>query len=211
MLGNLNYTQIDFSFLVRTSGISFAGLFNGQGVSMPNNRNYSSDKNTLENINSDDKYSVTGESEFSRESTIPFDQDEVLSERNYSVGEMEKIGRYKYQSKKISDQPDISQNRGRGPQGFRRTDETLKEDVSEALYRCTDVDASEILIEVSLGKVTMKGFVEDVVQKDAAVKAIENLAGIEEVYNEIRVRGHYSADQDKPSKYGLMNNITGMN
>jgi osmotically-inducible protein OsmY len=178
---------------------------------MPNNKNYSNDKNTLENINSNDKYSVTGESEFSRDSTIPFDQDEVLSERNYSIGEMERIGRSNYQSKVRENEIKESKERGRGPQGFRRTDETIKEDVSEALYRCTEVDASNIQVEVHLGNVTIKGFVDYIEQKIAAGKAIEKLAGIEEIYNELRVPGYDSSGKNKPSKYGLMNNITGMN
>ena len=177
---------------------------------MPDNKNYSNDKNTLENINSDEKYSVTGESEFSRESTIPFDEDEVLSERNYSIGEMERIGRSNYQSRSLN-HPKESNTRGRSPQGFRRTDETLKEDVSEALYRCTEVDGSKIQVEVNLGKVTLRGFVEDMDQKIAAGNAIEKLAGIDEIYNELRVYGHDTYEKNKPSKYGLTNNITGMN
>lgn len=65
---------------------------------MPRNTNYSKDRDTLENYNTNDKYSETGESEFSRESTIPCDQDEVLSVRHYNLGPLENHGRQKRKS-----------------------------------------------------------------------------------------------------------------
>lgn len=179
---------------------------------MTDNRNYSRDKNTLENINSDDKYSVTGESEFTRDSTIPFDQDEVLTERHYNLGSLESSGHTRskvYKNQKAAAPSEFSKSRGRGPQGHRRSDETVREDVSEALYRSTSVDASDITVSVKSGIVTIKGFVDDIEQKEAAELAVRNLAGVDEIYNDLVARS--SIKENKKPKYGLMNNITGLN
>jgi hypothetical protein len=173
-----------------------------------NPSNYSQDRDSQENYNYADKYSVTGESEFSRESTIPYDQDEVLSERHYTFGPLENISRKYYRSREPRSEP-LTDHRGRGPKGYRRSDETIKEDASEALYRSSEVDASEIEIYVEKGIITLKGFTQDRHQKRMAEAAIENLAGIEDVYNEIRVRNKDSSS--KPNPHGLMDNITGMN
>lgn len=174
-----------------------------------NPNNYSQDRDSQEDFNVNDKYSVTGESEFSRESTVPYDQDEVLSERHYTFGPLENISRKFSRSREPRSEPISPGHRGRGPKGYRRSDETIREDVSEALYRSSEVDASEIEVSVDKGIVTLKGFTETRNQKKAAESAIENLAGIEDVYNDLRVR--IKNDHPKPNKNGLMDNITGMN
>lgn len=173
-----------------------------------NPNNYSQDRNSQEDYNASDKYSVTGESEFSRESTIPFDQDEVLSERHYTFGPLENIARKFSRSREPKSEPLINY-RGRGPKGYRRSDETIREDACEALYRSSEVDARDIEISVDKGIVTLKGFTQSRHQKRMAEAAIENLAGIEDVYNEIRVRS--GEENIKPGKNGLIDNITGMN
>lgn len=177
---------------------------------MARNTNYSKDRDTLENFNYNDKYSETGESEFSRESTIPYDQDEVLSERHYNLGAVEDHG--KKFVKRREESPDTytprPNYRGRGPKGYRRSDEMIKDDVSEALYRSTEVDASYIEVFVSNGHVTLKGTVQDRMQKKLAERTIDNLAGVDDVFNELRI----NQDQNrKPGKHGLIDNITGMN
>ncbi len=173
--------------------------------------NYSKDKDTLENFNNDDKYSVTGESEFSRESTIPFDQDEVLSVRHYNLGDHSNRGkeRVRVREERTSPNQELSNFRGRGPKGYRRSDSLIKDDVSEALYRSSEVDASEIEVFVDAGNVTLKGFVTSRPQKKDAEATVEHLAGVEDVYNELRIR---DVETDVPlGEKGLMNNITGMN
>ena len=173
-------------------------------------RNYSQDKDTTENFNVNGKYSETGESEFTRESTVPFDQDEVLSERHYTFGPLEFHGRQLSRSREPETEPTHRPGyRGRGPKGYRRSDETIKEDVSEALYRSSEVDASHIEVSVSSGIVTLKGFVNDRNQKKMAERAVENLAGIDDVFNDLRVKN--SVDTKSDSRFGLTNNITGLN
>ena len=171
--------------------------------------NYSQDRNSQEDNNYNDKYSITGESEFSRESTVPFDEDEVLTERHYTFGPLEEISRKYSRSREMPQEPRVN-HRGRGPKGYRRTDEMIKEDVSEALYRSSEVDASYIEVSVKDGIVTLKGFASDRYQKRMAETTIENLFGVEDVYNELRVKNN-SDVPTKPNKNGLIDNITGLN
>ncbi len=77
---------------------------------------------------------------------------------------------------------------GRGPQGYQRSDERIQEDVNEALMWHGDVDASNITVRVSGGEVTLEGTVEDRWQKRAAEYAIENLRGVKDVHNQLRVQ-----------------------
>lgn len=177
---------------------------------MPSKTNYSKDRDTLENYNTNDKYSETGESEFSRESTIPYDQDEVLSVRHYNSGLLENHRRQKIRTREHKDEPSYSRSmRGRGPKGYRRSEAMIKDDVSEALYLHTEVDASFIEVFVKDGFVTLKGRVDTRAQKKMAESAIENLFGVEDVFNELYIRTE--AKNPPLGKNGLTDNITGMN
>lgn len=169
-------------------------------------KNYSRDDDTTENYNIDDRYDVTGESEFSRESTVPYDQDEVLSERHYNFNPL-------YGRKEVRVRTTEPQNfRGRGPKGYRKSDEAIKEDVSEALYRSSEVDASEIEVFVANSKVTLKGTVADRAQKKLAESTIEHIAGVEDVYNELHVLPRDKRQEGtRVSPQGLIQNTTGLN
>ena len=75
---------------------------------------------------------------------------------------------------------------GRGPKGYRRSDERIREDVGEALTRDGDLDASEIVVTVEDGEVTLEGTVPDRRSKRLA----EDLAGqrgVRDVHNRLRV------------------------
>lgn len=175
---------------------------------MPRN-NYSDDESSIENFNPNDKYSVTGESEFSRSSTVPYDQDEVLSERHYVMGHLEDRAQRSIRRREEAPLGPFG-FQGLGPKGYKRSDETIKEDVSEALYRSSSVDASDIEVFVENGIVTLKGSVTDRAQKKEAQAVIENLAGVEDVNNDLFLM----KDASKPTKlgrFGLTNNITGLN
>ena len=78
--------------------------------------------------------------------------------------------------------------RGRGPSGYRRTDPRLHELVCEALTDDDRVDASHIDVRVENGEVTLTGTVEDRQQKRCAEDAIEQIGGIRDVHNQIRVQ-----------------------
>ena len=76
---------------------------------------------------------------------------------------------------------------GRGPKGYKRSDERIKEDVSEHLTHDAWVDASEIEIEVKDGEVTLTGTVQNRDEKRRAEDAVERVSGVRDVHNQIRV------------------------
>jgi osmotically-inducible protein OsmY len=84
---------------------------------------------------------------------------------------------------------------GRGPKGYQRSDERIREDVSEALSRHGHVDASEITVDVRGGEVTLTGTVDSREAKREAERAIENEPGVREVQNQLRVQERKSESQ----------------
>lgn len=175
---------------------------------MTRKTNYSYDRDSEENFNIDEKYSVTGESEYSRDSTIPFDQDEVLSVRNYNLGDHSFLGKKVIRNRVETSRSNLIDHRGKGPKGYSRADSQIKEDVCEALYRSSVVDASEMLVRVEKGHVILQGFAQNRDQKKFAEETIEHVPGVVDVFNELLLKS------DRPlstGEYGLINNITGLN
>ena len=80
------------------------------------------------------------------------------------------------------------QHAGRGPRGYRRSDDRIREDVSEVLTRDPDVDATDIEIVVLEGEVTLSGDVDDRRTKRRAEDLVERCAGVHDVHNQLRVK-----------------------
>jgi len=76
---------------------------------------------------------------------------------------------------------------GRGPKGYRRSDERLKEEVCEQLTDAPDIDAVEIEVAVQGGEVTLEGSVPTRNMKRAAEDRAEAVSGVQQVHNRLRV------------------------
>ena len=74
---------------------------------------------------------------------------------------------------------------GKGPKDYVRSDKRIWEDVCEALYLSYDVDASHIEVEVKDGIVFLKGKVDSRLTKRMSEDAVENVAGVLDVKNEL--------------------------
>lgn len=86
------------------------------------------------------------------------------------------------------DQMRASQHRGRGPRGYSRSDERVREDVSDRLTDDAYIDASDIEVTVSGGEVTLTGMVPDRHTKRRAEDVAESVSGVSHVQNNLRVR-----------------------
>ncbi|HEX7809264.1 MAG TPA: BON domain-containing protein [Thermoanaerobaculia bacterium] len=77
--------------------------------------------------------------------------------------------------------------RGRGPKGFQRSDERLRELISERLADHDAIDASEIEVTVTNGEVTLVGTVDDRRTKRLAEDLAESVGGVHDVHNQLKV------------------------
>src|SRR5690606_37046802 len=77
--------------------------------------------------------------------------------------------------------------RGRGPKGWKRSDQRIADDVCELLYEDEHVDAGGVVVTCSEGLVTLEGEVDGRWEK----RHLENLAatarGVVDVRNRLRV------------------------
>jgi osmotically-inducible protein OsmY len=90
--------------------------------------------------------------------------------------------------------------RGKGPKGFTRSDERLKEVICESLTDDNDVDASEISVDVKDGKVTLTGTVSERRQKYLIEESVEETGGVKEVDNQLRVRKEEQSHTQTPGR-----------
>lgn len=76
---------------------------------------------------------------------------------------------------------------GKGPKGYRRSDDRILEDINEALTRHPEIDASNINVEVQNAVVTLSGTIESRQIKRLAEDCAEVVAGVDDVNNELRI------------------------
>ncbi len=77
---------------------------------------------------------------------------------------------------------------GRGPKGYTRSDERIREDVSDRLMADWEVDATDIEVTVASCEVTLAGTVGDRQSKRRAEDIAANVLGVKDVQNSLRVR-----------------------
>jgi len=78
-------------------------------------------------------------------------------------------------------------HRGRGPAGYVRPDERIVDDVIDRLTQDEHIDASEILVKVEDGIVTLTGNVPERAMKRLAEDLVADASGVRDVRNVIRV------------------------
>lgn len=89
---------------------------------------------------------------------------------------------------------------GRGPRGYQRSDERIREDICDLLCEHGYLDASGVEVTVLNGEVTLVGVVPDRPQKRLAEDAVEQVSGVRDVHNQLRVSpgGSGQEPQDRP-------------
>ena len=85
---------------------------------------------------------------------------------------------------------------GRGPKGYTRSDDRIKEDISERLTDDYSLDASDISVEVRNGVVTLSGQVDERWMKHHAEDLVDRCSGVQDIENRLtinRSRGNAAA------------------
>jgi hypothetical protein len=80
--------------------------------------------------------------------------------------------------------------RGKGPKGYVRSDERIREDVCECLTDDPALDAGDIEVEVKEGEVTLSGSVSSRAARRHAEDLVDSISGVRHLQNNLRSRGH---------------------
>ena len=96
---------------------------------------------------------------------------------------------------------------GRGPKGYKRSDDRIREQICDCMTDDPALDASEIVVEVINGEVTLSGSVMSREQKRLAEDVAESVSGVTDVTNQLRVtrsgQGHdWAADSSRAADPG---------
>lgn len=76
----------------------------------------------------------------------------------------------------------------RGPKGYKRSDERIKEDVSDRISQMSMVDSSDVEVEVKNGEVTLTGTIPNRNMKWQLESMVESVGGVTDVHNQLRVK-----------------------
>lgn len=95
---------------------------------------------------------------------------------------------------------------GKGPKGYKRTDERIREEVCECIARQGHIDASDVEVKVENGTVILTGTVAQRHHKRVLEQMVERVHGVDDVHNELRLkreeslmRGPQNGDQQPRS------------
>lgn len=93
----------------------------------------------------------------------------------------------------------------RGPKGYVRSDDRIKEEISDELTDHEFIDASEVEITVANGEVTLSGIVSERYIKHAIEDLADDVRGVKDVINNIKVKRQdvgVSSTSDKSKQGG---------
>lgn len=79
------------------------------------------------------------------------------------------------------------QHYGKGPKGYSRSDDRIKEDLSDRMMTHPDLDASDIDMDVNQGEVTLRGNVDSRQSRRLAEDLCDDCHGVRQVNNQLRV------------------------
>jgi osmotically-inducible protein OsmY len=85
---------------------------------------------------------------------------------------------------------------GRGPKGYTRSDDRIREDVNDCLTDDWRLDATNIDVRVANGEVTLDGSVASRDDKHRAEHLVENLSGVRHVQNNLRIDDSWRKTDD---------------
>ena len=87
--------------------------------------------------------------------------------------------------------------RGRGPRGYRRSDERIREDACDWLTEDPRIDASNMEVNVKEGEVTLSGTVTSREDKRRAEDLVDQISGVKDVHNTLRVAREQRGTEEK--------------
>jgi osmotically-inducible protein OsmY len=80
-----------------------------------------------------------------------------------------------------------AEHKGKGPKGYTRSDDRIHDEVCERLTHHPLIDASAMEVLVKDGEVTLAGEVTDRRMKHFAEDVVDQVSGVREIHNQLRV------------------------
>lgn len=77
---------------------------------------------------------------------------------------------------------------GMGPKNYQRSDDRIFEDICDRLLMHGQIDARDVVVDVKDGEVTLRGIVDTRSQKHMAERTAEDVYGVIQVNNDLKVR-----------------------
>ncbi|HYD50058.1 MAG TPA: BON domain-containing protein [Terriglobales bacterium] len=99
--------------------------------------------------------------------------------------------------------------RGRGPQGYHRSAERIREEICDRFTDDDELDASSIDVKVDQGEVRLSGHVDSREAKRLAEDLAESISGVTDVINELRVQREGRHDQGQFDRESTVAGTTG--
>jgi hypothetical protein len=123
----------------------------------------------------------------------PEQSPEVYAQRPHGLGGFEtNYGTASSKPRRI-DTAEDSNHVGKGPKGYKRTDERIRELVCEALTHDPHIDAADIEVLVRDGELALTGTVSDRWVKSAIEELAEQYVHADRIRNDLKVRDRTSS------------------
>jgi osmotically-inducible protein OsmY len=81
----------------------------------------------------------------------------------------------------------MGEHKGKGPKGYQRSADRIREEISDRLSDDDELDASNIEVNVQGNEVTLTGTVDSKSDKRRAEDIAESISGVTNVSNQLRV------------------------
>jgi hypothetical protein len=98
---------------------------------------------------------------------------------------------------------------GRGPKGYKRSDQQIVEEACQRLERDGEIDASDIEVSAEDGTIRLRGTVPDRQTKRRAEECVESIYGAQDVMNELRVQRGSEQSQGSQGSQGMLGSQSG--
>ena len=126
---------------------------------------------------------------------------------SYPAGSYGRGGGHEPVLRSAGDEPHVHRgtgpHRGKGPRGYQRSDDRLRELICESLADDDQLDATHIEVSVNHGEVTLSGTVEDRCAKRDADDCAYSVSGVRDVQNLLRIRDERPG-RSNPSSHGAV-------
>ena len=95
----------------------------------------------------------------------------------------------------------VGPHTGRGPKGYKRSDQQILEEACLRLERAGEIDATEIEVTAEDGVIRLRGTVPDRATKRCAEECVESVYGARDVMNELRVSSQGSEESQSVKSF----------